>query len=134
MTIMQMEAGLDTGPMIAKRSMPLTDQTTAQSLHDDLSAMGGEMIIKVLETLTKEGKLDAERQDDALSTYAKLLKKEDGKIDWSQSARAIDQQIRALNPWPGTWTFFNAEILLCRVSLPCLFCLSYQRSKWADSR
>ena len=102
-TIMQMERGLDTGPMISKEVTPLTATTSAQELHDALSEMGGDMIINVLNDLESNGKVSAEMQDDTLSTYAPMLKKEDGKIDFSHTVKQIDQQIRALNPWPGTY-------------------------------
>lgn len=103
-TIMQMEEGLDTGPMLMKRALPIRPQTTAQSLHDALSALGGGMITEVLDMMATGAAPEAEKQDDALSTYAPMLKKEDGRVDWTQDAAAIDRQIRALNPWPGVWT------------------------------
>lgn len=111
-TIMQMEKGLDTGPMISKRSLPITSDTTATSLHDDLAALGADMVVDVLNALSETRQpLDAEIQDDALSTYASMLKKEDGIVDWSQTAQDIDRQIRALNPWPGVWTSINGKRL-----------------------
>ncbi|MBU6234216.1 MAG: methionyl-tRNA formyltransferase [Alphaproteobacteria bacterium] len=100
-TIMQMDVGLDTGAMLKKGTVPITQQTTCQQLHDALSAMGGKLVIEVLENINS---LSPEKQDDAQSNYAPMLKKEDGKIDWSQPASRIDCQIRALNPWPGTFT------------------------------
>jgi len=101
-TIMQMEAGLDTGPMIVKEALPITGEATAASLHDELAALGGRMIIDVLDSLARDGNVVAQPQDDAQSNYAPLLKKSDGAINWSDSAADIDRQIRALNPWPGT--------------------------------
>ncbi len=103
-TIMQMDEGLDTGPMIDHTSIPLKDDMTVASLQDSLAKMGGELIVKVLNKLAKEGELKSTPQDNAKATYAHLLKKEDGKIDWQKDAASIDRQIRALNPWPGTWT------------------------------
>jgi methionyl-tRNA formyltransferase len=102
-TIMQMERGLDTGPMISKKSCQITKDTTAQSLHDTLSQMGAKMIVETLNTLARDGVLKAETQDDGLSNYASMLSKEDGKIDWSRTAVELDCQIRGLNPWPSTW-------------------------------
>lgn len=102
-TIMQMERGLDTGPMISKKKCPITKDTTAQSLHDALSQIGAEMIVETLDILARDGVLKAEKQDDALSTYASMLSKQDGEIDWSRPAVELDCQIRGLNPWPGTW-------------------------------
>ena len=102
-TIMQMDVGLDTGPMIKKKIVPIRPSTTAQSLHDMLSAVGSSMIGEVLEDLASNGSLPAEAQPEDGSTYAKMLKKEEGKIDWNKEAAFIDRQIRAFNPWPGTW-------------------------------
>lgn len=102
-TIMQMEEGLDTGPMIAKREVAIRDTTTTGSLHDMLSAVGASMITDVIDRLGLEGKLESEPQSEDGMTYAKMLKKEEGRIDWTKPAQAIDRQIRALNPWPGTW-------------------------------
>lgn len=102
-TIMQMEAGLDTGPMIAKKTVPIRPATTAQSLHDILSVLGASMIRDVLSDLARDGTLRSEKQPDKGATYAKMLKKDEGKIDWNNPAPIIDRQIRALNPWPGTW-------------------------------
>lgn len=100
-TIMQMEAGLDTGPMLLKGAVPITPETTTPVLHDGLSAMGGDLILQGLANITA---LKPEKQDDSASTYAPLLDKKMGRIDWTKSAEAIDRQIRALNPWPGTFT------------------------------
>lgn len=100
-TIMRMELGLDTGPMLMKGTTPITSETTTQMLHDALSAMGGDLIIKTLKNIDQ---ITPEKQDDAQSTYAPMLKKDMGKIDWSHSATDIDRQIRSLNPWPGTYT------------------------------
>lgn len=103
-TMMQMEKGLDTGPMISKRTVPITHETNASDLHDILAEIGGAMAVESLEKLERQGHLGSETQDDDSSTYAYMLKKSDGIIDWSQSAHQIDRQIRALNPWPGVWT------------------------------
>lgn len=101
-TIMQMEQGLDTGPMIAKRAIPITPRMTSAQLHDALAVLGGEMIVDVLAGLPDD--LAAVAQDNAQAVYAPMLRKEDGRVDWTQDASAIDRQIRALNPWPGVWT------------------------------
>lgn len=104
-TIMQMEEGLDTGPMLLKKSVAIRPVTTAQSLHDELSALGSAMIEDVLEMLVAGKPLHPEIQDDALSNYAPMLKKEEGLIDWTKPASQIDLQIRAFTPWPGCYTF-----------------------------
>jgi methionyl-tRNA formyltransferase len=102
-TIMRMEEGLDTGPMLLKQEISITGMTTP-ALHDALSAMGGGMILRVLNDIAEHELKLGDIQDEANSLYAPLLKKEDGRIDWTQSADAIDRQVRALNPWPGTFT------------------------------
>jgi len=107
-TIMQMEEGLDTGPMILKRAIPIGAETTTPMLHDALAVLGGEMIGPVLDQLAAQGRLDSEAQDESITNYAPLLSKDDGRVDWTQDAAQIDRQIRALNPWPGVWTL-NAD-------------------------
>ncbi len=102
-TIMQMEAGLDTGPMIAKKSVLIRETTTTQSLHDMLSALGAKMIIDVVDTLADAGALESTVQPVEGFTYAKMLKKEEAHIDWAINASVLHRHIRALNPWPGTW-------------------------------
>jgi methionyl-tRNA formyltransferase len=103
-SIMQMEEGLDTGPVLAKRVVPIRPETTAQSLHDELAGLGAALMLEVLERIAAGKKLTPEKQDDSTATYAPLLTKEHGRIDWRQTAAEIDRQIRALNPWPGVWT------------------------------
>jgi methionyl-tRNA formyltransferase len=103
-TLMQMDEGLDTGAEIAKTSVNITSSTTASSLHDELCALGAGMIVEALNTLDKDGKLASTPQSIHGITYAHLLKKQDGQIDWTQPAAQIDRQIRALNPWPGTFS------------------------------
>ncbi len=100
-TIMRMEAGLDTGPMLLKRSVQLGPHTTARGLHDDLSRIGADLIVEALQNIDT---LKEEPQDPALATYAPLLHKDDGRIDWSRTAQETDRQLRAFNPWPGVWT------------------------------
>ena len=102
-TIMQMEEGLDTGPMLLKDETPITLDTTAQQLHDNLSLMGGKLILKAVSQIDRTGRVEGEVQDNALSTYAPLLKKDDGEITQTASVMDIHRQIRALNPWPGTY-------------------------------
>ena len=106
--IMQMEAGLDTGPVLMRGIVPITETTTASQLHDALAAQGAELIVKTLENIET---LKPQKQPDEGTTYAALLTKEDGKIDWTQSAAAIERQLRALHPWPGVWCEHNGQRL-----------------------
>lgn len=110
-TIMQMERGLDTGPMILKGTTEITSTTTSSALHDELAKIGGELIVQVLDILAKNGQIESEIQDNAHSNYASMLKKEDGLINWKGNAQDIDRQIRALNPWPGVWTHCDGQRL-----------------------
>jgi len=103
-TIMQMEEGLDKGPMLLKGTVLITATTTAQSLHDALSDMGSHLLSDVIRTIAGGTVPTGEVQDDALSCYAPMLKKEEGLINWSESAATIDLKIRALTPWPGCYT------------------------------
>lgn len=102
-TIMQMDAGLDTGDMLLKAITPIEDDDTGGSLHDRLADMGGKAIVKALEHLEK-GELSGEAQDEARACYASKLSKDEGHIDWTLDAPAISRLIRAFNPWPGTYT------------------------------
>jgi methionyl-tRNA formyltransferase len=98
-TIMQMEAGLDTGPMLLRQIVPITGETTTAVLHDRLAAIGANLILNALSTSPV-----AVPQQPADATYAPKLSREDGRIDWRKSAEVIDRQIRAFHPWPGTFT------------------------------
>ncbi len=102
-TIMLLDAGLDTGPLLAQRPLQLASDETGQSLHDKLSHAGANLL---LETLPRylSGVIQPQPQDDALATYAPQLKKADGAIDWTQPADAIDRLVRAFKPWPGAYT------------------------------
>ncbi len=98
-TIMQMETGLDTGPMLLKGETP-TAGKTAGDLHDELMVMGASLMV---ETLASLDAITPETQDDALATYAAKIDKAEAKIDWSKSAEAIERQVRAFSPFPGAW-------------------------------
>jgi len=106
-TIMQMEAGLDTGPMILMEDLPISSSTTVSSLHDDMADLGAKLITKVLSDIDPYIK-NAVQQPEEGVTYAAKVLKPDGFLDFSnQSAQYLDRQIRALNPWPGTWFTHN---------------------------
>ena len=104
--IMKMEEGLDTGPVISRRAVPIRPETTSASLYAELAALGAAMIHEVIDDIALRQALPPmTAQDDGLSTYAPMLKKEDGLINWQQTATEIDCQIRGLNPWPGVFTY-----------------------------
>jgi methionyl-tRNA formyltransferase len=100
-TIMQMDLGLDTGPAISMRQIPISNKETTASLHDALAILGGEMIVKALNEYEINGKLVSKPQAIDGVTYAKKILKEEAKIDWTNEAKGIDQKIRAFNPFPG---------------------------------
>lgn len=104
--IMQMDAGLDTGAVLLRGSTPITDKTTAATLHDALADIGGKLIV---ETLSKIDSLKAKTQPEAGVTYAHMLTKDDGRIDWTKPAAEIERQMRALTAWPGVWTMRGEE-------------------------
>jgi len=101
-TIMQMDAGLDTGDILLVEQCPITGETTAESLHDVLATMGAGLIVRALKEMD-EGKLTPRPQDEAQACYADKLRREESEIDWRQSAEMIERKVRALNPWPGFW-------------------------------
>ncbi|MDD9899745.1 MAG: methionyl-tRNA formyltransferase [Alphaproteobacteria bacterium] len=106
--IMQMDAGLDTGDVILRDTVPIKDITTASTLHDALAAQGAGLVVKVLDGIDT---LPRTPQVEEGTTYAKMLSKEDGRIDWTQTAIEIERQLRALNPWPGVWCMRNGKRL-----------------------
>lgn len=109
--IMQMEAGLDTGPVLIRGTVPITDTTTASQLHDALAAQGADLIVKTLNMIAAGKPPVPEKQNDAGATYASMLTKEDGRIDWTKPAEEIERQLRALHPWPGVWCLHNDQRL-----------------------
>ena len=98
-TVMQMEAGLDTGPMLLKVSTPISADDTGGSLHDRLAQLGPKAVVEAIAGLAA-GTLKGEVQDDALATYAHKLNKEEARIDWSLPADVLERRIRAFTPWP----------------------------------
>jgi len=107
-TIMQMDAGLDTGPMLLKTTTAIEESDTGGSLHDRLADMGAQAIVEALDRL-EQGTLIAEPQNDDKACYASKLSKEEGRIDWTLDASSINRTIRAFNPWPGTYTDAGAQ-------------------------
>jgi len=109
-TIMKMEAGLDTGPILRQTKMKLSGAETLEEVHDKLSTLGAELLVPTLLDFIG-GKIKPQAQDDAQASYVKTLKKEDGRLDFQKSAAEIERIIRAYNPWPGTYREINGEIL-----------------------
>ena len=109
-TTMLMDPGLDTGPMLFKRSTPIGEDEDIVSLHDRMSIMGADLLVETLDAL-KNGSVTPQLQDDGQTCYAPLLKKEDGLIDWHNDAVTIHNQVRGLAVWPGAYTFINNQPL-----------------------
>ena len=101
-TIMQMDAGLDTGPMLLRESVPIGPRTTAGDLHDTLAEIGARLIVEAMKGVAA-GSLKAEPQPAEGATYAAKLGRDEGRLDWTRPALELDRRVRALNPWPGTW-------------------------------
>ncbi|MDX7989091.1 methionyl-tRNA formyltransferase [Xenorhabdus sp. 12] len=98
-TIMQMDAGLDTGNMLLKAICPITKEDTSASLYEKLAGIGSEALLNTLELITS-GRCQPEVQDNSQATYAKKLSKDEAKLDWNLSAIQLERCIRAFNPWP----------------------------------
>jgi methionyl-tRNA formyltransferase len=109
-TTMHMDVGLDTGDMIHKEEVVIENNDTGGSLHDKLSAVGAKLLIKTLEEV-QNNTAPREKQNDNESTYAPMLEKSMGNIDWEKEAYIIELLIRGLNPWPSAYTYLGNKIL-----------------------
>lgn len=107
-TVMLMDEGMDTGPMLAQEALPIGPRETAGELHDRLARAGAPLFLRTLEAHA-EGRIRAVPQDDALATLCGLVQKEHGRIRWSDPARDIDRLVRAMTPWPGAFTELAVE-------------------------
>lgn len=107
--IMQMEAGLDTGPVLARAECPIHNDDTAQNLHDRLAQIGSDTLLNTLGNLENQ-QANAVAQDDELMCYAHKLRKDEAAIDWQKSAQDIVRQINAFNPWPVAQTLWQDKV------------------------
>jgi methionyl-tRNA formyltransferase len=105
-TIMRMEEGLDTGPMLLREAIPLAPRATTPELHDALSELGARLVLRALDEDPP-----AVPQPEAGVTYAPKIAKQDGRLDWRESAAALDRRIRALTPWPGCFFHHGVEVI-----------------------
>jgi methionyl-tRNA formyltransferase len=112
-TIMQMDAGLDTGPMLLAEAVPIPSHATAALLHDVLADLGARLILRALD----ENPTPIPQPNEG-ATYAPRLTRDDGRIDWSRDAEAIDRQVRAFDPWPGTFTRLGDTVLKVLTAKP----------------
>lgn len=108
-TIMQMGEGLDTGDMLTKAETPV-DKKNGEQLHDELALLGANLLVDTLVKI-EEGKITPEPQNDDLSTYAGLITKKDGQIDFSKTPEEIERQVRAFDPWPGAYCSLGDKVI-----------------------
>ena len=109
-TIMRMDEGLDTGPMLAQADWPIGPDDTTGSLAADLARLGASLLVEALPGWL-EGRIAPRPQDDAQATYCRTLQKEDGLLDWALTASHLDRQVRACDPWPGAYTAWAGQRL-----------------------
>ena len=109
-TTMMMDVGLDTGDMLEQKAIPLDEKETGGSLFDKLSALGGSMILSTLKGL-ENGTITRTPQGESETSYAKMLTKEMGHIDWTKDAASIERLVRGLNPWPSAYTRLGDKML-----------------------
>jgi methionyl-tRNA formyltransferase len=107
-TIMKVDAGLDTGDMLSKVTTPITEADNARSLHDRLADLGAELLVRTLPHYVA-GRITPQPQPSEGATYARKITKEDGRLDWTQPARVLWNRLRAFTPWPGAFTFLPAQ-------------------------
>ena len=103
-TIMKMDAGLDTGPILTQSAIPILCSDNAQTLHDRLATLGAELLLETIPDYVA-GKISPQLQPTEGSSYARKIAKEDGHLNWNQPARVLWNQVRAFTPWPGAFTF-----------------------------
>ena len=109
-TTMYIDIGLDTGDMILKTEVKIEDDDTRETLHDKLAEAGGKLVVQTLEQIEK-GTAPRISQNESEATFTRQIKKEDGLINWTNSAVQIKNQIRGFNPWPGAFTFYGDKML-----------------------
>ena len=110
-TIMKMGPGLDDGPILAQEKVRISPQETAGSLFDSLAQLGGDLLVRTIPPYL-EGKITPQDQDNSQATYARMLNKEAGEMDFEQPAERLARKVRAFSPWPGTYTNWQESRLL----------------------
>ncbi len=107
-TIMKMDAGLDTGDVLTQEATPILPEDTSQTLHDRLAKMGADLLLRTIPDYVA-GKITPRSQPAERATHAPKIKKQDGRIDWAKPARFIWNRVRGLTPWPGTYTELSTK-------------------------
>jgi len=116
-SIMQMDVGLDTGPVLLQREYTLSPQETAESLHDHLAKLGAQALLQTLDLL-EQHQVRAQPQNNAFATYAEKLSKEEALIDWIRPADELAREVRAFNPWPVAYTSWQGQSLRIWQAIP----------------
>lgn len=109
-TIMRMDEGMDTGPILAQSEVPIQPEDTTASLTHRLAHLGAELLLDVLPRWLR-GEIEPRPQDHSQATYCRPLQKEDGLLDWNRSAVELDRHVRACDPWPGAYTTWQGQML-----------------------
>ncbi len=109
-TLMQMDAGLDTGPILAQRAIPIAQDDTTGTLTPKLARVAAELVLEKL-PLILAGEIEPQLQDESRATLFRTIQKEEGRVDWSRPADEIERRVRAFNPWPSAYTFWNGTQL-----------------------
>lgn len=116
-TIIQMDAQMDHGPIVAKQELSLNGRSwTAPTLSDALTDLGVKLFLETVEPWIR-GKITPQPQNHDAATYCRMLKKDDGRIDWKKPAQYIERMVRAFNPWPGAWTLWPSESKIFRIRI-----------------
>lgn len=110
-TIMKMDKGMDTGDIIKQAKIELKGNETAEVLHEKLAKLGTSILVSSLKDYIEE-KIQPKKQDNSKASYVKLIKKDDGKINWQESANIIERKIRAYYPWPGSFSFLEDKSMI----------------------
>lgn len=118
-TLMKMDVGMDTGPIYVQESLAIRPDETAATLHDRLAQLGAGMLARYLDDIIA-GNLTPVPQNDDLATYAPMIKKEDGRLDWQQTSEELHRHVRAMTPWPGAFTTWQGKNLKVLVASPVI--------------
>ncbi len=109
-TIMLLDAGVDTGPILLSRAIPIAEDETTGSLTDKLAALGAEALVETI-PLWVQGKITPQSQDEQKASHTHMLHKEDGEISWNRPAAVLAREVRAYNPWPSAYTYWHGRLL-----------------------
>lgn len=109
-TIIRMDAGVDTGPVLSQHTLPILPTDNSSILSERLAKLGGEVLIDILPAYLN-GEIQPKPQDEAQATYSRMLKKEDGELDFTRTSTSLEHKVRAFQPWPGAFTTWQGQIL-----------------------